>query len=71
MALRFSGMGAASVQQVRGSAAHRMLTEEEVADAVVAMLHMPGLCAADIDPVRGHGGPLTPGPAAPVCPVWS
>jgi hypothetical protein len=48
-----------------------MLTEEEVADAVVAMLHMPGLCAADIDPVRGHGGPLTPGPAAPVCPVWS
>ena len=28
---------------------HRMLTEDEVAAAVVAMLHMPGLCAADID----------------------
>ena len=27
----------------------RMVTEEEVAAAVVAMLHMPGLCGADID----------------------
>jgi NAD(P)-dependent dehydrogenase (short-subunit alcohol dehydrogenase family) len=34
---------------VSRAALHRMLTEEEVADAVVAMLHMPGLCAADID----------------------
>ncbi len=31
------------------AALHRMLTEDEVAAAVVAMLHMPGLCAADID----------------------
>jgi NAD(P)-dependent dehydrogenase (short-subunit alcohol dehydrogenase family) len=34
---------------VSRAALHRMLTEEEVAAAVVAMLHMPGLCAADID----------------------
>jgi len=26
-----------------------MVEEPEVADAVIAMLHMPGLCAADID----------------------
>ncbi len=31
------------------SALHRMVTEDEVADAVIAMLHMSGLCAADID----------------------
>jgi NAD(P)-dependent dehydrogenase (short-subunit alcohol dehydrogenase family) len=31
------------------TALHRMLTEDEVAAAVVAMLHMPGLCGADID----------------------
>lgn len=34
---------------VSRTALHRMLTEDEVAAAVVAMLHMPGLCAADID----------------------
>lgn len=34
---------------VSRSALHRMVLEDEVADAVVAMLHMPGLCAADID----------------------
>ncbi|MCW2904959.1 MAG: oxidoreductase [Streptosporangiaceae bacterium] len=34
---------------VSRSALHRMVTEDEVAAAVVAMLHMPGLCAADID----------------------
>jgi NAD(P)-dependent dehydrogenase (short-subunit alcohol dehydrogenase family) len=34
---------------VSRAALHRMLTEEEVAAAVIAMLHMPGLCAADID----------------------
>ncbi|SFB55927.1 NADP-dependent 3-hydroxy acid dehydrogenase YdfG [Amycolatopsis marina] len=31
------------------SALGRMVTEQEVGSAVVAMLHMPGLCAADID----------------------
>lgn len=31
------------------SALQRMVTEEEVATAVVAMLHMPGLCGADVD----------------------
>jgi len=34
---------------VSRTALHRMLTEDEVAAAVVAILHMPGLCAADID----------------------
>ncbi|WP_223164282.1 SDR family NAD(P)-dependent oxidoreductase [Nocardioides mesophilus] len=34
---------------VARAALHRMLTEDEVAAAVIAMLHMPGLCAADID----------------------
>jgi NAD(P)-dependent dehydrogenase (short-subunit alcohol dehydrogenase family) len=34
---------------VSRSALHRMVEESEVADAVIAMLHMPGLCAADID----------------------
>lgn len=34
---------------VSRTALHRMLTESEVAAAVVAILHMPGLCAADID----------------------
>lgn len=31
------------------AALRRMVTEEEVAAATVAMLHMPGLCGADID----------------------
>lgn len=34
---------------VSRAALHRMVEEEEVAAALVAMLHMPGLCAADID----------------------
>ncbi len=34
---------------VSRSALGRMITEEEVATALVAMLSMPGLCAADID----------------------
>jgi NAD(P)-dependent dehydrogenase (short-subunit alcohol dehydrogenase family) len=45
------GISADQAEQefVSRSALHRMISEEEVADAVVAMLHMPGLCAADID----------------------
>lgn len=31
------------------AALRRMVTEDEVATAVIAMLHMPGLCGADID----------------------
>lgn len=31
------------------AALRRMVTEEEVAAATIAMLHMPGLCGADID----------------------
>jgi NAD(P)-dependent dehydrogenase (short-subunit alcohol dehydrogenase family) len=34
---------------VSRSALHRMVTEDEVAQAVLAMLAMPGLCGADID----------------------
>lgn len=34
---------------VSRSALHRMVTEREVAQAVTAMLAMPGLCGADID----------------------
>ena len=34
---------------VSRAALRRMLGEDEVAAAVVAMLHMPGLCGADID----------------------
>jgi NAD(P)-dependent dehydrogenase (short-subunit alcohol dehydrogenase family) len=41
---------------VSRAALHRMLTEDEVAAAVVAMLHMPGLCAADIDLSAGMVG---------------
>jgi NAD(P)-dependent dehydrogenase (short-subunit alcohol dehydrogenase family) len=41
---------------VARAALHRMLTEDEVASAVVAMLHMPGLCAADIDLSAGMVG---------------
>ncbi|MCW2837285.1 MAG: oxidoreductase [Marmoricola sp.] len=41
---------------VSRAALHRMLTEEEVAAAVIAMLHMPGLCAADIDLSAGMVG---------------
>ncbi|AXT86727.1 oxidoreductase [Aeromicrobium sp. A1-2] len=43
-----------SVQEARDefvsrAALRRMVTEDEVAQAVIAMLHMPGLCGADID----------------------
>ncbi|WP_213451280.1 SDR family NAD(P)-dependent oxidoreductase [Rhizomonospora bruguierae] len=41
---------------VSRAALHRMLTEDEVAHAVVAMLHMPGLTAADIDLSAGMVG---------------
>ena len=34
---------------VSRSALKRMVTEDEVASAVVAMLNMPGMCGADID----------------------
>lgn len=46
-----TGVSYAEAEQafVSRAALQRMLTEEEVAAAVVAMLHMPGLCAADID----------------------
>jgi len=30
-----------------------MVTEEEVAMAVIAMLNMPGLCGADVDLLAG------------------
>ncbi|WP_250031264.1 SDR family NAD(P)-dependent oxidoreductase [Paractinoplanes maris] len=42
---------------VSRAALHRMLTEDEVAAAVIAMLHMPGLCAADIDLSAGMVAP--------------
>jgi NAD(P)-dependent dehydrogenase (short-subunit alcohol dehydrogenase family) len=46
-----TGTSAADAEEafVSRSALHRMVEEPEVADAVIAMLHMPGLCAADID----------------------
>jgi NAD(P)-dependent dehydrogenase (short-subunit alcohol dehydrogenase family) len=34
---------------VSRAALNRMVEEDEVAAAIIAMLHMPGLCAADID----------------------
>jgi len=34
---------------VSRAALHRLIEEDEVADAIIAMLHMPGLCGADID----------------------
>lgn len=46
-----TGGGAAGAEEefVSRAALHRMVTEEEVAAAVLAMLAMPGLCGADID----------------------
>ena len=41
--------GAAEEAFVSRAALRRMVTEDEVAQAVVAMLAMPGLCGADID----------------------
>jgi NAD(P)-dependent dehydrogenase (short-subunit alcohol dehydrogenase family) len=40
---------AAEHEFVSRSALRRMVTEDEVAAAAAAMLHMPGLCGADID----------------------
>jgi NAD(P)-dependent dehydrogenase (short-subunit alcohol dehydrogenase family) len=40
---------AAEAAFVSRSALQRMVTEEEVGQAVVAMLSMPGLCGADVD----------------------
>jgi hypothetical protein len=40
---------AAEREYVSRAALQRMVTEREVALAVVAMLNMPGLCGADID----------------------
>jgi hypothetical protein len=39
----------AEEEYVSRAALHRMVTEKEVALAVVAILSMPGLCGADID----------------------
>lgn len=46
-----SGTSYAEAQEafVSRSALQRMVTEEEVGAAVLAMLAMPGLCGADID----------------------
>lgn len=46
-----TGTSAADAEEafVSRSALHRMVEEAEIAAAVIAMLHMPGLCAADID----------------------
>jgi NAD(P)-dependent dehydrogenase (short-subunit alcohol dehydrogenase family) len=46
-----TGTSVAAAEQafVSRSALQRMVTEEEVGQAVVAMLSMPGLCGADID----------------------
>jgi NAD(P)-dependent dehydrogenase (short-subunit alcohol dehydrogenase family) len=41
---------------VSRAALGRMVTEEEVAAAVIAMLHMPGLCGADVDLSAGMVG---------------
>ncbi|PJK20188.1 oxidoreductase [Mycobacterium goodii] len=41
--------GEARESFVGRAALRRMVTEEEVAAATIAMLHMPGLCGADID----------------------
>lgn len=46
-----SGTSAADAEHdfVSRAALKRMVSEEEVAQSVIAMLHMPGLCGADID----------------------
>lgn len=51
MEARRRGISVETVQEefVSRAALHRMVTEDEVALAVVAMLGMPGLCGADID----------------------
>lgn len=44
-----STVAAAEQEFVSRAALRRMITEAEVARAVIAMLNMPGLCGADID----------------------
>jgi hypothetical protein len=46
-----TGTSAADAEEafVSRSALHRMVEEAEVAAAVITTLHVPGLCAADID----------------------
>ena len=44
-----SSVDAAEQAFVSRAALGRMVTEDEVAQAVVAMLGMPGLCGADVD----------------------
>jgi hypothetical protein len=39
------------------AALHRLVEEDEVAAAVLAMLRMPGLCGADIDLSAGMVAP--------------
>lgn len=53
-----TGTTAAEAEQafVSRAALGRMVEEDEVGAAVVAMLHMPGLCAADIDLSAGMVG---------------
>lgn len=48
---QYTGTSYADAEQafVSRAALGRMVTEDEVASAVIAMLSMPGLCAADID----------------------
>ena len=47
---RIGSTAAAAEQEfVSRAALRRMVTEDEVARAVIAMLNMPGLCGADID----------------------
>lgn len=47
--LRSISVSQAEEEFVGRAALHRMVDEHEVAQAVVAMLRMPGLCGADID----------------------
>jgi NAD(P)-dependent dehydrogenase (short-subunit alcohol dehydrogenase family) len=44
-----AGAAAAAAEFVSRAALQRMVTEDEVGAAVLAMLAMPGLCGADID----------------------
>lgn len=52
------GISAAEAEQefIGRSALRRMVTEAEVAETVIAMLHMPGMCAADVDLSAGMVG---------------
>lgn len=54
-----SSVEAAEEVFVSRSALHRMVDESEVAEAVVAMLRMPGLCAGGDRPLRRRGRTVT------------